>query len=138
MIRITENAVYSNWWSAHLPKDWHAEEDSECVTLSRNGFPSALQLSAARKENTLITDDELRDFAGSRLSTESASKANTGAFSGFYAERTEDGVFWREWWLRAGHLMIFASYNIVDELKDSEKEAVDAIIRSLIPRVVQF
>src|SRR5256885_1932487 len=102
MSRKSETVFRSRWWAVSLPAHWQAVEDAECVTLSGTGFPSAFQISAARKDADFVADEDLKDFAMQRLRDEGLLRSvNVGRFTGFYAEHIENGIFWREWWLRA-------------------------------------
>lgn len=124
----------SNWWSVHLPTKWQTKEDKECVTLLGDHFQSALQISSARKESSVVTDEDIKDFANGRISdTVTFHRVDFGFFCGFYSERIEAGIFWREWWLRSEKLLIFASYNVDEQFKASETAIVDGIIKSLRP-----
>jgi hypothetical protein len=126
----------SHWWSVNLPADWRIVEDNECITLSGRQFSSAVQISAARKETGFITDEDLREFASERLSKKiSLSKENINitTFTGLYAERIQNGVFWREWWLRSGSIMLYVTYNIEEQFREAEKFLVDEIVGSLSP-----
>ena len=125
----------SRWWYVLLPPGWQATQGSECVTLSSGHYPSALQISAAKKDApNLITDEDLKDFAANQRPDElRLRKIDTPPFQGFYAEHVENGVFWREWWLRAGGLMIYVSYNVEETFKDTETVFVDNIVKSLRP-----
>lgn len=132
MIQRNNMTFSSCWWSVELPPEWVAMDDDQCVTLSGKRFPSALQISAARKEHDTITDADLIDFASDRIATESQlRRVDLNEFSGFYVEHVENGVFWREWWLRAGCLMIYVCYNVDEKFKKSELVLVDRIVKSL-------
>lgn len=127
-------AYNSRWWSVHLPAKWQTKEDKECVTIFGEHFQSALQISSARKDSSAVTDEDIKDFANGRICDAVAfHKVDFGPFSEFYLERIENGIFWREWWLRSGHLLIYASYNVDEQFKVSETAIVDGIIKSLIP-----
>lgn len=124
----------SHWWSVKLPADWQASESDECVTLSGKRFSSAVQITAARKEACLITDEDLKEFADKRLIEKtSLSKVNITMFAGLYAERVQNGIFWREWWLRSGNLMVYVTYNIEEKFREAERFLVDTIVGSLSP-----
>jgi hypothetical protein len=99
MPRESEMSFNSSWWFVQLPSEWTVTENGQCVTLLGKHFPSAFQISAARKERGLVTDGELKDFAGERLTNEVHLQIDTGLFSSFCAEHIESGGFWREWWL---------------------------------------
>lgn len=118
----------------HLPVSWQATEDNECVTLLRKHSPSAVQISAARKETGFITDEELKEFAAERLGDQiSLCKVNTPEFTGFCAEYIKNSTFWREWWLRSNDLIVYVTYNIDVKYREAELGLVDEIIRDLRP-----
>ena len=79
-----------------------------------------------------MTEDDLREFAdghighGVRLE-----HADFGAFSGFTAISQRDGLLWQEWWLRSGHLMVYASYNVDQQHSGAENDDVARILSSL-------
>ena len=128
----------SRWWSVQLPDGWQAIEHEECVTISATHSPSALQISAARKDAGLITDEDLRQFAVERLGEEMPlTTVNLTFFTGLYAEYLDNHNFWREWWLRAGVLMIYGTYNTDEKLKETERVLVDTIVKTLKPTEIK-
>ena len=134
MSQNLEKEFASHWWAIKLPADWQASESDECVTLSGRRFSSAVQITAARKEAELITDEDLKEFADERLNEKtSRSKINITMFTGLYAEHVTNGIFWREWWLRSGHLMVYVTYNIEEEFREAESFLIDEVVGSLSP-----
>jgi hypothetical protein len=79
-----------------------------------------------------VTDDDLREFAvayvGDGVQLEHAA---VGAFSGLTATYTKDGLFWQEWWLRSGHLMVYATHNVDHQHSAAEGDDVSRILSSL-------
>lgn len=117
-----------------MPAGWQAVENSECVTISGKNLLSAVQISAARNEAGLVTDEDLKDFAAERLGDQtSLCQINTPIFTGFYAEYIKKDTFWREWWLRSGDLMVYVTYNVDIKYRGTEMRQVDEIVRSLRP-----
>ncbi len=60
-------------------------------------------------------------------------KTSYGSFSGFSAQYSKEGRFWSEWWLGSGQLMVYVTYNVAEEIKDSERVEVERILASLKP-----
>ena len=56
---------------------------------------------------------------------------NLPLWKGFYAEQVENGVFWKYWWLRAGNLMVYVTYNVDERFE--EEAIVDSVLESLVP-----
>ncbi len=123
------------WWRVKLPPGWTARSHPECATFQREPPSGALQISSARKgTGTRVTDQDLRDFAEGRIPEgKTLGSVSYGRFSGFTVEYAKQGSFWKEWWLRYGRLMIYATYNTTDGKETFELEDVERILGSLIP-----
>ena len=121
----------SYWWSVELPPGWTASTEGECTTFRATPPLGALQISSARKNSGPVNDEDLREFARERLGhAPLLSAATYGPFSGFSAEREDESLFWKEWWLRSGQTMLYVTYNVIPKYKDSETDAVEAILRN--------
>jgi len=100
------------WWSVEVPTGWLARADRECATFQQSPSLGAFQISSARKDSP-ITDSDLKEFANEQVpqGTPLVGVAY-GDFSGFTACYQRDDFMWREWWLRSGPLMVYATYNV--------------------------
>src|SRR6266508_2683776 len=114
----------STYWRAKVPEDWETREDDTCVTFEPQKPPGVIQVSAAVKEAAPVTDIDLKEFAGQRISNRRVMTVKTPSFEGIHVEYAEDDNFWREWWLRSGNLMLYVTYNIQNKLKDIERSEV--------------
>jgi hypothetical protein len=124
----------STWWSAKLPQGWTGAEDSECATFRANPPLGALQISSVRKDKADITEEELKDFAVERIPPGTQlNRVSYGRFSGFAAEYFQKGLYWREWLLGSGHLLVYATYNVALGGEDLEADKIEAILSSLVP-----
>jgi len=125
------------WWSVDVPTRWYARADKECATFQRTPSLGTFQISSARKDSP-ITDSDLGEFANDRI-PEGAQLVNVmyGDFSGFTACFQKDNLMWREWWLRAGKLMIYATYNVAAHSAQeavNEQADVEKILARLKPK----
>ncbi|MGH9776939.1 MAG: hypothetical protein ACRD5I_00860 [Candidatus Acidiferrales bacterium] len=126
------NALDSGLWSVELPSGWTGHAGQECATFQANPPLGALQISSARKDSAPVSDKHLKEFASERLPPGVLLKeAGYGSFSGFSAEYAKEDRFWKEWWLKSGQLMVYVTYNVVQEMKDSERDSVERILASL-------
>jgi hypothetical protein len=124
----------SGWWSVVLPPGWLGYADAACSTFQAQPPVGALQISAARKESEGITDGDLREFAEGRVSTTTPLQyCAFGAFLGVTAQYRKDGLFWQEWWLRSGQLMVYVTYNVSQEHAAAEQGSISIILSSLVP-----
>ena len=126
----------SAWWSVRLPDDWSGHQEERCATLRKTPPLGVLQVSAARKTEGPVTDDELRDFAADQVASgEQLRNVKYNSFSGFSSVYLKNQLFWREWWLRSGCLMIYITYNVVQGRENIEAADLEKILTSLEPLV---
>lgn len=122
----------STWWSVQVPETWVVEQDEECVAFTASPEIGVLQLSAARNENGLATDEDLLEFAEEHISSGAKlTSVNIGKLSGFYLQYSDGEFHCREWWLRSGNTVVFVTYTADLELSGQEDPVVDQILTTL-------
>jgi hypothetical protein len=120
------------WWAVILPEGWRGHHDEECFTMECVRCKGALQISAYRQERSVVTEADLREFARQqRKGSAQLRRCRFGAFGGFGASSRANGTYWREWWLRAGHVMLYVTFN--DE-KPVRLRALKPVLDSLAQR----
>ena len=125
----------SSWWSVVLPPGWTASRENECTTFRATPPLGALQISSARKDLQPVDDNDLKEFAREHSnSAATLCDVKYGSFVGFSAERSQAGLYWKEWWLRSGRLMLYVTYNVAVPYKDSEMSLVEGILRTATAR----
>lgn len=130
------NTFVSAWWSVDLPEGWSGHQEEKCATLSRTSSMGVLQMSAARKQEGPVTDDDLQEFARDQVpSGVRLRRVEFKSFSGFSAAYVKNQLFWREWWLRSGQLMVYVTYNVAHGKEHIEATDLDMILASLKPVV---
>lgn len=123
--------VHTATWAVQIPDTWHETPGDECVTLQARTFVGALQISSFAKGGP-VTDDDLRDFAEEHLVAGArAAEVSLGEFTGIRIAFGADGNFWRQWYLRSGNQMIFATYNCSEAYRGQEDSEVNEILASL-------
>lgn len=124
----------SAWWSVELPAGWSAHVDGNCATFCADPPLGVLQISGARKDTGVVTDQDLTEFTEERITPGVRLDGATFAtFSGATAKYQKDGLFWQEWWLRSKHIMVYVTYNVIQESEAAEQVAVQGILASLRP-----
>lgn len=124
----------SAFWSIELPSGWTVTQEEECTTLQADYLMGKLQLSSARKEKGLVTDEDLREFAQDHI--EAGAKlgsAEFGPFSGFYISYSTEDTYWREWWLRSGTVIVYVTYRVELDAKGTENVATGEVLSTLKP-----
>jgi hypothetical protein len=122
----------AEWWSIDMLPEWGVSEDEECTSFFASPQLGVLQVSAARKPTEDVTQEDIAEFAyDSQIPSEAIRPVSASHVSGLYAEYEEDGRYWRQWWLKGKSVLLFVTYNVAPEDKDSESAAIDALISSL-------
>lgn len=129
-------AFNGEWWSVSLPNGWKAQREAHGASFSTSSKTGTLQISAARKESGDATEADLLEFAGARgASLDNLLPIRSTAFSGFVRNKCEQGLRWKEWWLRYGPFIIYATYVTPagqasrEELSDAEEIVSSIAIR---------
>jgi hypothetical protein len=117
-------------WSI-APTPWSVKRDDECTTLEPTTGDAALQLSSYRKPDGPVTDDDIAEFAADSGHLAAAARVTCGDFRGLSAAYEEAGTQWRAWWLAAGSVLLYATYNGTKGTATRDAEVVDRIVNSL-------
>jgi len=121
-------------WALIVPDGWRAWHDKECATVVADDHIGALQISAAFKESDVV-DADLREFAAEHLQAGAkAQRIEAGDFVGFEIAFSDEGRFWRLWYLRSGRQMLFVTYNCGWQSRGIEDAALRHILASLTAR----
>lgn len=125
--------VQTNWWCVEIPDEWIAEHEEDVVTISDCDDVGDIDITAVKKEQDDINDDDLLAFAKAQIEkTTTPQLFETDAAKGFYFEYEDDGTAWREWYLAAGSLLIYITYNTDIENAGMDDVVVDQIIDTLL------
>jgi len=124
--------VETQWWAIEIPEEWEAQYSEDCVSISDCDEVGCLDISALKKQQGDITEDDLRAFAGELLDKSLIPQlVECSGLSGLYFEYQEDDTAWREWYFAANDLMIYITYNCDLENKDFDVAVVDQILETL-------
>lgn len=120
-----------NSWALQLAPGWTGRsEDAADVLFHPDGF-GALRISAARKEDP-VTDEDLLGFAAQHPDEAARTEAvSCGEFEGYRYAIEGDNVLVLQWFLRAGTLALFLTYNCSMEHAGEEEEALSAMLDTL-------
>jgi hypothetical protein len=126
--------VRGTGWSLELASPWQARDDGDCVSIGHPDGLGALQVSAARK-STMVTDDDLADFAADHLDAGAKAIPTTlGDFNGLAIRYGVDGAHWRQWFLWHGPVALLVTYNCAEADRGLEDADVDRMLGSLRSR----
>lgn len=120
-----------NSWALRLASGWTGRSEEDAEVLYHPEGAGALRVSAARKDDP-VTDEDLQGFAAQH--PEEGAGVETvecGEFRGYRYEIEGESVLVRQWFLRAGTLALFLTYNCSLEHAGEEDEALETMLETL-------
>jgi hypothetical protein len=119
------------FWSLGIPDEWITERYPECVGLHQPEGIGELQISASRQERT-VTLSDLRAVAAEHIEAGAITHSvKLGDFDGLSFSYDVDDEYWSEWYLKAGPILLFATYSCAAEDEGKEDEVVEAVLETL-------
>ncbi len=124
--------VTGEHWKVDLPDLWQVENSEECASFFCEDGVGTLQISSYEIDLP-ATNADLLDLASEYIQNGAQTKeTQLGDFRGFTIRFSVENSMWREWYLCAKNVVLFATYNC--DLSDIGKEdcEVRAILNTLI------
>lgn len=120
-------------WSMTPPKGWEHEAEDALDTFFDPDGVGALQISSMTKSSGDVSDaDLLESIDDMKLADVPRHAAPHGSFSGYTLKKDfDDGQSGQYWFLRAGPLLLFATYFCAKEDAGRETRAVKQALDSL-------
>jgi len=120
-----------NSWALRLASGWTGRSEDDAEVLYHPEGAGALRVSAARKDD-VVTDEDLKGFAVQHPEEgASVEVVEYGEFRGYRYEIEGESVLVRQWFLRAGTLALFLTYNCSLEHAGEEDEALETMLDTL-------
>ena len=118
-------------WSINVPDAWEEEHDEEGVSLFNPDGHGTLEISTLEQDEE-VDDGFLEYMAGEHLDAGAEpEEVECGDFTGLELSYADAEHYWREWYLRAGHLMLYVTYHCPLVNEGIEDDEVDAILETL-------
>ena len=121
----------SEFWQISLPDDWISDEDDGCTSIYHDKGVGMLEVSAVEQPDEIVPDD-LLSLASEHL--DQGAKVETvelGDFDGIELNYVEDDIYWREWYLKSGKLLLFVTYNCDTGDEEKEEGMLDVMLATL-------
>jgi len=119
-------------WSVTFPEDWDHDVEDDILALATPAGESLLQIGSMSKDEGAVTDDDLwafMDDAG--VETADVTRVRLGDFDGLAASTREDAVLLRYWVMRAGDVLLLATFRCPEERPDADRADVESVLQSL-------
>lgn len=121
----------SEFWQVDLPVGWEVEEEEGVVSLFHPDSSGALVLSATNEEED-ISDDYLEELLSEHIDAGAdIEDVEYSDFSGVTCCYDDAEEYWCEWYLRAGPILLFITYNCPIEDEGNEDDLIESILESL-------
>jgi len=118
-------------WTINLPDGWEEEEDEEGISLFHPESSGTLRISAMERDGE-IGDDFLDYMAAEHLEAGAEpDEVECGDFDGLEVSYADGDHYWREWFLRAGSVMLYVTYHCPLADEGLEDDTVDAVLETL-------
>ena len=119
-------------WSVTFPEDWDHDIEDDILALATPAGESVLQIGSMSKDEGAVTDDDLWEFMDDAgVETEDIKRVKLGDFDGLAASTNEESVLLRYWVMRAGDVLLLATFRCPDERPDADLAEVETVLQSL-------
>ena len=124
----------SDWWAIGIADGWDVDDDESCTTLTRENEEGAFQISAARKDADVVTEEDALEFASDAVPDGTQfERVSVGAFEGITAGFRDDRGQWMMHWLFTGPLLVYATHVGPPEIVEAQSADVRRMLETLIP-----
>ena len=121
----------TEFWQLDLPVGWETEEEEGVVSLYDPDSSGTLVLSASNEEED-ISDDYLEELLSEHIDAGAdIEDVEYNDFSGVSCCYDDAEEYWCEWYLRAGPILLFITYNCPIEDEGNEEDVIESILESL-------
>lgn len=121
----------SQYWRVDLPVGWQAEEEEGAVCLFHPDSNGTLTISETREQQD-ISDEYMEDLLTDHLDAGAELfDVEFDSFSGVTCCYDDDDEYWCEWYLRAGPVLLFITYNCPLAEEGAEDDVIESILESL-------
>jgi len=119
-------------WSVTFPEDWDHDIEDDILALATPAGESLLQIGTMSKDEGAVTDDDLWEFMDDAgVETADITRVKLGDFDGLAASTEEDAVLLRYWVMRAGDVLLLATFRCPGERPDADLAGVESVLQSL-------
>jgi hypothetical protein len=119
-------------WSVAFPEDWDHDIEDDILAIATPSGQSLLQIGSMSKDEGRVTDDDLWEFMDDAgVESGEIERVKLGDFEGLAAAAEEDAVLLRYWVMRAGEVLLLATFRCPTERADADIGVVEGVLRSL-------
>lgn len=119
-------------WSVAFPEDWEHDIEDDILAIATPAGESVLQIGSMSKDEGAVTDDDLWEFMDDAgVETEEIQRVKLGDFEGLSARTQEEAVHLRYWVMRAGDVLLLATYRSPSDRAEADMGSIESVLQSL-------
>src|SRR6185503_1162115 len=119
-------------WSVAFPEDWEHDIEDDILAIATPAGESVLQIGSMSKDEGAVTDDDLWEFMDDAgVESEEIQRVKLGDFEGLSARTQEEALQLRYWVMRAGDVLLLATFRSPIDRAEAEMGTVESVLQSL-------
>jgi hypothetical protein len=119
-------------WSVAFPEEWDHDIEDDILAIATPAGESVLQIGSMSKDEGAVTDDDLWEFMDDAgVETGDITRVKLGDFEGLSAATQESALLLRYWVMRAGDVLLLATFRCPADLANADIGAVEGVLQSL-------
>jgi hypothetical protein len=119
-------------WSVTFPEDWSHDIEDDILAIETPANESVLQIGSMSKDDGHVTDDDLWEFMDDAgVETDDIRRVKLGDFEGLAAATEDDAQLLRYWVVRAGDVLLLATYRCPSTQADVEIGGIEGVLQTL-------
>ena len=119
-------------WSVAFPEDWDHDVEDDVLAIATPAGESLLQIGSMSKNEGTVTEDDLWEFMDDAgVESDEIARVKLGDFEGLSARTEEDASLLRYWVVRAGDVLLLATFRCPAGYANEEIGSVEGVLQSL-------
>ena len=119
-------------WSVTCREDWAHDIEDDILAIATPASESVLQIGSMSKDEGRVTDDDLWEFMDDAgVETGDIHRVKLGDFEGLAAATEEEAQLLRYWVMRAGDVLLLATYRCPSSQVDDEIGGIESVLQTL-------
>ncbi|MCW5773532.1 MAG: hypothetical protein KIT16_17955 [Rhodospirillaceae bacterium] len=119
-------------WSVTFPEEWSHDIEDDILAIAPPSGASVLQIGSMSKDEGAVSDEDLWEFMDDAgVDAENIQRIKVGDFEGLAAETESDDAMLRYWILRAGEVLLLATFRTPRERPDVDFAEAGRVLESL-------
>lgn len=119
-------------WSVAFPEDWDHDIEDDILAVAPPPGECVLQIGSMSKDAGAVTDRDLWEFMDDAgVESDDIQRVKLGDFEGLSARTQDDANLLRYWVMRAGDVLLLATFRCPPDRGDADLGSVEGVLQSL-------